>query len=90
MTIEENKTFSKSVLYLPDSESGGRKTPGAELVGMSRAKELICLAIGHESKNLSIQDIQKIGSTKSCNLRREFESIEKKKLQTHKHRLLKP
>ena len=71
------------VLHLPDSESGGRKTPGSELVGMSRAKDLSCLAIGNESKNLSIQDIQKIGATKSYDLRREFESKLKKTICRH-------
>ena len=54
MTIGKNEIFTKVVLYLPDSESGGRRTPGSELVGMSRAKDLSCLAIGNESQNLSI------------------------------------
>ena len=79
MTIKENKIFTKLVLYLTDSESGGRRTPGSELVGMSRANDLSCLAIGNESKNLSIQDIQKIGNTKAYYLRREFERDLKKK-----------
>ena len=90
MTIGEKEIFTKVILYLPDSESGGRRTPGSELVGMSRAKDLSCLAIGNESKNLSIQDIQKIGNTKAYDLRREFERKLKKKLQKHKQRLLKP
>ena len=90
MTIGENEIFTKVVLYLPDSESGGRRTPGSELVGMSRAKDLSCLAIGNESKNLSIQEIQKIGATKSYDLRRKFEKRLKKRPQTHKQRSLKP
>ena len=78
MTIGENEIFTKVVLYLPDSLSG-RKTPGSELVGMSRAKNLNCLAIGNESKNLSVQDIQKIGRTQAYDSRRIFESILKRK-----------
>ena len=89
MTIGENEIFTKVVLYLPDSESGGRRTPGSELVGMSRAKDLSCLAIGNESKNLSLQDIQTIGATNAYNLRRNFESKLKKRPQPLKQRLLK-
>ena len=78
MTIGENEIFTKVVLYLPDSLSG-RKTPGSELVGMSRAKNLNCLAIGNESKNLSVQDIQKISRTQAYDSRRKFESSLKRK-----------
>ena len=74
MTIGDNKIFTKVVLYLPDSKLGGKRTPSLELVGTARAKQLSCLAIGDASKNISIQDIQKIGATKSSKLRRAFES----------------
>merc|ERR1712214_27508 len=46
---------------------------------MSRAKNLNCLAIGNESKNLSVQDIQKIGRTQAYDSRRKFESRLKRK-----------
>ena len=74
MTIGENEIFTKVVLYLPDSLSG-RKTPGLKLVGRSRAKNLNCLAIGNESKNLCVQDIQKIGRTQAYNLRRNLKAV---------------
>ena len=89
MTIGENEIFTKVVLYLPDSESGGRRTPGSELVGMSRAKDLSCLAIGNESKNLSLQDIQTIGATNAYNLRRKFESKLKKKATATQTKVIK-
>ena len=89
MTIGESEILTKVVLYLPDSLSG-RKTPGSELVGMSRAKNLNCLAIGNESKNLSVQDIQKIGRTPAYDSRRKFESSLKRKAEKHKRMLLTP
>ena len=89
MTIGENEIFTKVVLYLPDSKSGERRTLGSELVGMSRAKDLTYLAIGNESKNLSIQDIQQIGGTKSYNLRRKFERELKKKAANTQAKVIK-
>ena len=88
MTIGENEIFTKVVLYLPDSVSG-RKTPGSELVGMSRTKNLNCHAIGNESKNLSLQDIQTIGATTAYNLRRKFESKLKKKATATQTKVIK-
>ena len=72
MTIGKNEIFTKVVLYLPDSKSGGRRTPGSDLVGLSRAKDLSSLAIGNQSKNFPY-NIFKKGATKSYNLRRDFE-----------------
>ena len=71
MTIGPGQQFEKVIVYLP--EAGTRTIPGLELVGISRAMNPECLAIGNESSSLSEFHIKKIGSSAAYDARRAFE-----------------
>ena len=65
------KTWERVVVYL--STGRQRRTPGAELVGFSRATDSEMMAIGNPLHELDRLSILKIGQGKSSDMRREFE-----------------
>ena len=70
MTVGPGQQFEKVVVHLP--EGTHNKTPGLELVGISRAMNPSCFAIGNLTANISTLSIRKIGTTKAYDKRKDF------------------
>ena len=72
ITIGEDKVWKRVVVCLPTGRQ--RKTPGAELVGFSRATEPGRLAIGNRLCDLDRINLLKLGTSIACQKRIEFET----------------
>ena len=70
MIIGSNEQFEKVIAYLPEQTQS--KSPGQELVALSRVKDPKCLAIGNDSSSISYMDISKIGKSGPYKTRRKF------------------
>jgi hypothetical protein len=71
MTVGEGQTFAKVVIGLPRANHKS-KTPGLEQTAFSRAKDCTDFAIA-DDELLTMEQLLKIGTSKACEMRRNFE-----------------
>ncbi|KAL7554626.1 hypothetical protein ACHAWF_018133 [Thalassiosira exigua] len=72
MTIGLGEFFEKVIVYLPDA-SQANKSPGLEVVELSRAKRVQDFAIGNPTSSLDRASIRKIGTGRAYEARRRFQ-----------------
>lgn len=72
ITVGPGKVWEKFVIRLARYHQ--RKTPGAELVGFSRASDYHMMAISNPLHSINIPSLSKLGQCSACDKRREFEN----------------
>ena len=63
MTVGPGQLFEKVIIYYPAEPGTRSNTPGLELIALSRAMNIECLAIGNPVQELSYKYIECIGNT---------------------------
>ena len=72
ITVGPDKTWKRVVVVLATGRQ--RRTPGAELVGFSRATDSEMMAIGNPLHEIDCMSILKIGQGNATDMRKEFEN----------------